>query len=98
MLITNSFLEDYQKIINEIAEKCIEELNPEVIETLRKYPNSSAHHFGYEMYIRNRYIYNHKDRVLSIFADNLSGEIVKLVLLHAVPGYDIEKDDILNVD
>lgn len=50
-------LDDYHNVINEIAKHEVFKLNENEKQTLLEHPDYAKHHFGYCLYLRNKYIH-----------------------------------------
>ena len=71
---------DEEKFIRETADDAISRLSKKDKKALLDNPDPLYHHFGYGMYIRNRYIHNKKLGVLAMDKDGLSTQIVEEVI------------------
>ena len=71
---------DEEKFIRETASDAISRLSKKDKKALLDNPDPLYHHFGYGMYIRNRYIHNKKLGVLAMDKDGLSTQIVEEVI------------------
>jgi hypothetical protein len=84
-------LKTSHEIAAEIVEQCLSELTPKDIEALKEHPRSWEHHFGYGLYIRNKYLWHREDVWC---ADSVSSEVIRAILARVVPGYDPDIDDV----
>ena len=71
---------EHEKFVNETASDAISKLSKEDKKALLDNPDPIYHHFGYGMYIRNRYIHNKELRFPVVFKDDLSSEIVEEII------------------
>ena len=75
-----NFVKEQEKFINETVEVCLSELTNEDKEALLVNPDPIDHHFGYGMYIRNRFIHDKDLKFPVDSADYLSTEIVERII------------------
>lgn len=75
-----------QKLVEELANEVINDLDDETIETLKTKP--PYNHFGFGLYIRNNYIYTNKNKIIGD-PDSLSAMIYAKIL----EIIDIKKED-----
>ena len=72
--------QDKEAFIQDTTKKVIAELTQKDKDFLLTHPDPSEHHFGLGLYIRNQYIHGKKLGFLYAFADDLSTEIVEMVI------------------
>lgn len=75
------------KILENVADEVIGELNDEEVRYVRLNPQIFVHHFGLALYIRNKYIYSGKIGFQGE-PDNVSSEIMRIVIRKVLPEYD----------
>ena len=76
-----------EEFIREVGEKCLAELTEEEKQKIRDNPCTTSYHFGYAMYIRNRYIHG-KDWSEAGFwddPDDLSARIMAYIISRLLP-------------
>ena len=71
---------DPDAFINETVEAALSELTEEDKKALLDNPDPLDHHFGYGMYIRNRYIHGKKHGLIAMDKDSLSAQIVEEII------------------
>ena len=71
---------DPDEFINETVEAALSELSEEDKKALLDNPDPLDHHFGYGMYIRNRYIHGKKHGLIAMDKDSLSAQIVEEII------------------
>lgn len=71
---------DPDEFINETVEAALSELSEEDKKALLDNPDPLEHHFGYGMYIRNRYIHGKKHGLIAMDKDYLSSQIVEEII------------------
>lgn len=73
--------EDRQAFIEDVARKCIADMTEEEKQTFRDDPDPSNYHFGYGMYIRNKYIRGKELPIEFTYdADRMSGLILERII------------------
>ena len=72
--------EPADEFINETVEAALSELSEEDKKALLDNPDPLDHHFGYGMYIRNRYIHGKKHGLIAMDKDSLSAQIVEEII------------------
>lgn len=65
--------------VRSVGEDCLENLSEDDKEYIREHPYANDYHFGYAMFIRNHYIYNH-DLEFEHEPDSLSGTIMDYII------------------
>ena len=77
---------EYITIIKKVAAECVDEMSDSDREFIRMNPHPSKYHFGYGMYIRNKYGPRFEEAGLAYYLcrDNMSRlvleEIIKILL------------------
>ena len=69
-----------KEFIESVAKDVIMGLKEEDKEYMRNNPDPSMYHFTLGMYIRNKYIHGKKLPFMVLQADDLSGEIIRLII------------------
>lgn len=77
--MSNKTLDDF---IEKIANECVENMSDEDKEYISDHPCALDYHFGYCMYIRNKYLWNADLESMGIDAhpDDLSGSIMRRII------------------
>ena len=71
----------------DIALDCISNMSGEDLSYISKHPQVTEYHFGYGMWIRNKYIHCLK-RDDFMMADDISGEVLRDIFAIVIPYYD----------
>ena len=71
----------------DIALDCISNMSGEDLSYISKHPQVTEYHFGYGMWIRNKYIHCSK-RDDFMMADDISGEVLRDIFAIVIPYYD----------
>ena len=71
----------------DIALDCISNVSGEDLSYISKHPQVTEYHFGYGMWIRNKYIHCSK-RDDFMMADDISGEVLRDIFAIVIPNYD----------
>ncbi len=81
-----------KEYIDTIAKDVFDNLDDEAKEYIFDHPNSTAHHFGMGMGIRNQYgLWKEQPSFLKgVHPDDLSAEIVERVASYIIPNYDFD--------
>ena len=69
----------------EAAEECVAELTPEDIESIRMHIDYTHHHFGYGLYLRNRYSYLMDKKMYSLFGNHYRDELGAMIYYLMIP-------------
>ena len=73
--------EDRQAFIEDVARKCIADMTEEEKQTFMDDPDPLNYHFGYGMYIRNKYLRGKELPIEFIYdADRMSGQILEKII------------------
>lgn len=77
--MSNKTLDDF---IEKIANECVENMSDEDKEYICDHPRALDHHFGYCMYIRNKYLWNAdlESMGIDVHPDDLSGYIMSRII------------------
>ncbi|MBO4680374.1 MAG: hypothetical protein J5623_00550 [Clostridiales bacterium] len=79
--LDKTFDELEREFIEQTVEDAYSKLSEEDKKDLLEHPDPFDHHFGYGLYIRNQYIHGKELSFPCVFADNLSTEIVRRIIL-----------------
>lgn len=83
------------KYIMDVAEDCVKNFNDKDKEYIIDNPCAIDYHFGYCLYIRNHYIYNHDFSDFDdcwVEPDNLSGTIMNVIISLLLTEYDADSE------
>lgn len=80
----------HDEFVDKVAHKVLDSLSEDDREFIYKYPDSTTHHFGLGLWIRNKYIYNKKLDFFYGFEDDLSSEIIERIASLIIDNYDYE--------
>ena len=72
--------EEKNEFVEKVARECIEEMTDEVRIHFIGNPDPYRFHFGYGMYIRNKYIHGKKLDFTFFHPDDLSHEIIEKII------------------
>jgi len=73
-------MQNYKVLIHEVALECIENMTEEDRAYIRMHPDTSRYHFGYGMYIRNKYGPRFSDVGVYIHRDNISSDVLSEIV------------------
>jgi len=80
-------MQNYNVLIHEVALECIENMTEEDRAYIRMHPDTSRYHFGYGMYIRNKYGPRFSDVGVYIHRDNISSDVLSEIVFCLLPEY-----------
>ena len=94
--VRDYFLDGDDKWALDIAIDCVHNFSDEEIEIIQRQEEIGDYHFGYGMYVRNRYVHPSKYHVY-FMADHVSGRVADFIYTILFPKYNCLSKEFINL-